>query len=145
MKKSKILEHMDFLLYFYFLLFGMILILPFLVFYLRGQGEGSPFRKDESEYLQPYLQKRENLLDSLKDLRSDFSSGKITEEEFKSNSLPLLGELESLETSKEQMVNSTLETVPVKIIEGWQCQQCGAYTKLPNAKFCPECGASRYA
>ncbi|MDZ4727297.1 MAG: zinc ribbon domain-containing protein [Leptospira sp.] len=138
---------MDFLLYSFYLLFGMILITPFLLFHYKFDELQSPFGRDKNEHLLPFLQKKSNLLDTLKDLRSDFHSGKISEEEFQSNSIPFLQELDEIEAQLSQLPDKNLiQTLsPVKVSAEWKCDNCGSYISLPKAKFCPECGNSRLA
>ncbi len=86
-------------------------------------------------------------MDSLKDLRSDFHSGKITEEEFQNASIPYLEELENLEVKLTAVKSQSSPQVltPVKISEEWTCSNCGSYINVPRAKFCPECGSTRLA
>ncbi|WP_411821791.1 zinc ribbon domain-containing protein [Leptospira sp. 'Mane'] len=143
---------MDFLLYFYILLFGIILLSPFLIFYQYFQINSSPFGKDSEEELLPYIQKKQNLVDSLKDVRSDFHSKKLTEEEFQSLSLPFLQKLDEVELEiknfkiSENTKEQTIQTLePQKTIEGWTCRSCGTSISIPNANFCPSCGSSRLA
>jgi rubrerythrin len=138
---------MDFLLYFYYAIFAAILITPFLLFHYKFQEEHSPFGKDEEESFHPLMQKKANLLDSLKDLRSDFHSGKITEEEFQTTSIPFLDELDALEEEltvlkKESFV---IPLTPIQVLDQWKCANCGSFITVPKAKFCPECGNSRLA
>ncbi|MCW7494178.1 zinc ribbon domain-containing protein [Leptospira sp. 2 VSF19] len=136
---------MDFLLYLYCLLFGIILVAPFLVFYYRFRLDESPFGKDEGAYLKPFTERKNNLLDSLKDIRSDFDSGKLTEEEFQTQSLPYIEALDSLEVElKEKKANVAILPTP-KINENWTCASCGSFVAIPNAKFCPNCGVGRLA
>ncbi|TGL57081.1 zinc ribbon domain-containing protein [Leptospira ognonensis] len=138
---------MDFLLYSYYLLFSIILLTPFLLFHFKFQENRSTFGSDSNESLMPLKQKKSNTLDSLKDLRSDFHSGKISEEEFQSISIPYLNELDSIEAQltvlKTRAIPQTLE--PVKISGDWKCSNCGSLIQVPKAKFCPECGSSRMA
>lgn len=147
---------MDFLLVFYYLLFGLILFLPFLIFYFRFKEEVSPFGRDESEALQPLLQKKRNLLDSLKDVRSDFDSGKLSEEEFQSQSIPYIQALDEIESSLEetksnpnQKMGKITAAIGNQTASGkfapWNCHSCGFSISIPNAKFCPNCGASMLA
>ncbi|TGN20730.1 zinc ribbon domain-containing protein [Leptospira idonii] len=138
---------MDFLLYFYILLFGIILLLPFVIFYLRFQSHVSPFGEDEDQTLLALTQKKRNLLDSLKDVRSDYYAKKLTEEEFQTLSLPFLQELDDLESKignrKKESVPQTI--IPVPSSAGWKCGNCGSAISIPNANFCPNCGTSRLA
>lgn len=138
---------MDFLLYSYYLLFAIILLTPFLLFHFKFEENSSPFGNDINESLMPLKQKKANTLDSLKDLRSDFYSGKISEEEFQSISIPFLNELDSIESQltnlKTNAIPQTLE--PIKISGDWKCSNCGSLIQVPRANFCPECGSSRMA
>ncbi len=147
---------MDFLLVFYYLLFGLILFLPFFIFYYRFKEDVSPFGKDESEMLKPLLQKKRNLLDSLKDVRSDFDSGKLSEEEFQSQSIPYIEELDEIESAiTESKINPKQKNSKLTVATGnqtesgkfapWKCHSCGFSIPIPNAKFCPNCGASMLA
>jgi hypothetical protein len=138
---------MDFLLYTYYIFFGAIIITPFLLFHFKFREDSSPFGRDQNETLLPFLQKKANTLDSLKDLRSDFYSGKITEEEFQTSSIPFLDELDALESHLTNLKStSVFQTLsPIKVTESWKCETCGSYISLPKAKFCPECGSSRLA
>ncbi|MCG6139571.1 zinc ribbon domain-containing protein [Leptospira mtsangambouensis] len=136
---------MDFLLYLYCLVFGIILIAPFVLFHYRFRLDESPFGKDEDAHLKPIAEKKRNLLDSLKDIRSDFDSGKLTEEEFQIQSLPYIEALDSVELElKTKKTNVTVLNTP-KINENWTCSNCGSFVAVPNAKFCPNCGTSRLA
>ncbi|MCZ8157791.1 MAG: zinc ribbon domain-containing protein [Leptospira sp.] len=138
---------MDFLLYFYYLIFGLILFSPFVLFHFKFQESESPFGKDSDENLLPYFQRKANALDSLKDLRSDFHSRKITEEEFQASSLPFLEVLDSIESEikTEQSKGDMQILTQPKVSSGWVCSNCGSAVSLPTAKFCPECGTSRLA
>jgi len=138
---------MDFLLYTYYIIFGLVLVTPFVLFHFKFQEDRSTFGKDLEETFYPILQKKANLLDSLKDLRSDFHSGKITEEEFQSTSIPYLDELDTLEGQLTTLKSdsSVQPLSPLKVLENWKCSNCGSYITIPKAKFCPECGSSRYA
>ncbi|XDD47271.1 zinc ribbon domain-containing protein [Leptospira sp. WS39.C2] len=136
---------MDFLLYFYSILFGIILIAPFVLFYYRFQIDESPFGKDTDAHLKAIYEKKSNLLDSLKDIRSDFDSGKLTEEEFQTQSIPYIEALETVESDLlENQKRQTTITQP-KINKDWTCANCGSFVSIPNAKFCPNCGTSRMA
>ncbi|TGN10517.1 zinc ribbon domain-containing protein [Leptospira ilyithenensis] len=143
---------MDFLLYFYILLFGIILLSPFLIFYYYFQIDSSPFGKDSEEDLLPFVQKKQNLLDSLKDVRSDFHSRKLTEEEFQSLSVPFLQKLDEVELEiknfkeTKNLTGQTIQTLePQKTVEGWTCRNCGTAISIPNANFCPSCGSGKLA
>ncbi|GBF42622.1 hypothetical protein LPTSP2_19120 [Leptospira ellinghausenii] len=136
---------MDFLLYFYSVLFGIILIAPFLVFYYRFQVDESPFGKEMDPQLRAIYEKKNNLLDSLKDIRSDFDSGKLTEEEFQTQSIPYIEELESVESTLMEKSKNLVILEQPKINKDWTCSNCGSFVSVPNAKFCPNCGTSRLA
>jgi rubrerythrin len=142
---------MDFLLYFYYLVFGIILISPFLLFYYRYSEDMSPFGEDIDRNVMPLLEKKRNLLDSLKDVRSDFDSGKLTEEEFQSQSIPYIEELEQLEENLSQLrlkqVNeaTTSKVTQIKGFQPWVCASCGFSIPIPNAKYCPNCGVTLIA
>lgn len=136
---------MDFLLYFYSALFGIILITPFLLFYYRFQVDESPFGRETEAHLKAILEKKSNLLDSLKDIRSDYDSGKLSEEEFQSQSIPYIEELEKVETLLIEKRKNTVVTEIPKINPNWTCGNCGSFVAVPNAKFCPNCGTSRLA
>ncbi|TGK87322.1 zinc ribbon domain-containing protein [Leptospira noumeaensis] len=139
---------MDFLLYLYCLFFGIILIAPFVLFYYKFRLDESPFGKDEEAFVRPIAEKKRNMLDSLKDIRSDFDSGKLTEEEFQSQSLPYIEALDTIEIElkdkKLKQTNVNLLQTP-KINENWTCASCGSFVAVPNAKFCPNCGTGRLA
>ncbi|PJZ44649.1 zinc ribbon domain-containing protein [Leptospira brenneri] len=139
---------MDFLLYLYCIIFGIILIAPFVLFHFRFRLDESPFGKEEEADLKPIIEKKRNLLDSLKDIRSDFDSGKLSEEEFQSQSLPYIEALDSveLELKEKKLVLTNQTTLPSpKINDDWNCSNCGSFVAVPNAKFCPNCGTSRLA
>ncbi|MGV3667771.1 MAG: zinc ribbon domain-containing protein [Leptospira bouyouniensis] len=136
---------MDFLLYFYSVLFGIILIAPFVLFYYRFQVDESPFGKESEAHLKAIYEKKSNLLDTLKDIRSDFDSGKLTEEEFQSQSIPYIEELERLESDLSEKRKNVVTMAEPKINENWTCANCGSFVPVPNAKFCPNCGTSRLA
>ncbi|MDF3819365.1 zinc ribbon domain-containing protein [Leptospira sp. 96542] len=133
---------MDFLLVLYSLFFGIILISPFLIFHFRFKETESPFGKEVDPHLKALLEKRNNLLDSLRDVRTDFDSGKLTEDEFQANSIPYIEELEVLESSMQKLKAETVTIFTPKILNHWTCQNCGAEVAIPNAKFCPQCGTS---
>lgn len=139
---------MDFLLYLYCLVFGIILIAPFVLFHYKFRLDESPFGKEEDAHLKPITEKKRNLLDSLKDIRSDFDSGKLTEEEFQTQSLPYIEALDSVEIElkdkKTSVANATI-LQSAKINENWTCASCGSFVAVPNAKFCPNCGTGRLA
>ncbi|ABZ93352.1 zinc ribbon domain-containing protein [Leptospira biflexa] len=136
---------MDFLLYFYSVLFGIILIAPFILFYYRFQVDESPFGKETEAHLKAIYEKKSNLLDSLKDIRSDFDSGKLTEEEFQSQSIPYIEELETVESELVEKRKGTVTMNQPKINSNWTCANCGSFVPVPNAKFCPNCGTGRLA
>ncbi|PJZ85266.1 zinc ribbon domain-containing protein [Leptospira harrisiae] len=134
---------MDFLLYLYCLVFGIILIAPFVLFHYRFRLDESPFGRDENAHLKPITEKKRNLLDSLKDIRSDFDSGKLTEEEFQIQSLPYIEALDSVELELKTVKSNVTVMNSPKIIENWTCANCGSFVAVPNAKFCPNCGTGR--
>jgi hypothetical protein len=147
MQKIQKYTSMDFLLYSYYLFFALILLTPFVLFHYKYSEASSPFGRDQDENLLPYFQKKANTLDTLKDLRSDFHSGKITEEEFQNTSIPFLEELDALEIKlTELQKQGDIQTLaPIQIQANWTCANCGSFISLPKAKFCPECGNSRLA
>jgi len=99
---------MDWLLYFYILVLSCLLCAPFLFYFFRYTDGSSPFGKEEDPELRKNTAEKKNLLDALKDYRSDLASGKISERDFQEASLPLLAELENL----EKQISSSSTTHP---------------------------------
>ncbi|PJZ65347.1 zinc ribbon domain-containing protein [Leptospira wolffii] len=130
---------MDFLLIFFYILLASILGAPFAYVWYYGEEKGRLTENEESEL----FDRRDVLLDNLKDLKIEFDTGKLTESEFKSISSGLIQELEKQDQkiktgTTEKKVNSGYAS-PVSMGQKF-CHNCGFKIEIVGAKFCPECG-----
>lgn len=128
---------MDFLLIFFYILLALILISPFAYVWYYGEKRAPRIETERSEL----FDRRDVLLDNLKDLKIEFDTGKLTESEFKSISSGLIKELEDQdkEIAREEATKGTEEQGPVSKAQKF-CHNCGFKIEISGAKFCPECG-----
>ncbi|TGK34461.1 zinc-ribbon domain-containing protein [Leptospira gomenensis] len=131
---------MDLLLIpFYFILAG-ILAAPFL--YVRFS-ENKKRTESESDK-QELINRREVILENLRDIKIEFDTGKLTESEFQSISGGIVKDLEEFDDRIRKIAQNlsgpvqdaqTSSVVPTKF-----CHECGFKIEIQGAKFCPSCG-----
>jgi hypothetical protein len=116
---------MDFLLIFYALLMGMVLIFPFV--YL-GILKNNPQKEISSP---KNAIERKMLLENLRDLKTDYETKKFSESDFSILSEDIIRKLEEIdEKIKKEPVTDEVKN---------QCR-CGEKNHVPKAKFCHFCG-----
>ncbi|TGK15659.1 zinc ribbon domain-containing protein [Leptospira fluminis] len=130
---------MDFLLIFFYLLLAALVVTPFAYVRFVKRENGSELETEKKEL----VNRREVLLENLKDLKIEFDTGKLTDPEFKSISAGIVQELEEQDRkiktwSEKSPQQSSEEKNPVPRQK--YCHQCGFKIELVGAKFCPECG-----
>ncbi|TGK04973.1 zinc ribbon domain-containing protein [Leptospira semungkisensis] len=131
---------MDFLLIFFYILLVGLLISPFLyvTFFLENKELETETERSE------LFDRRAILLDNLKDLKIEFDTGKLTEQEFKSISAGLIQELE--EQDKRIESGPIAKAEPAKTAQAPKfCHNCGFKIEIAGAKFCPDCGTKLVA
>lgn len=83
---------MDFLLFIYIITFFIILLFPFVYLYKN------PLHEELKHNNYSLLEKRNLLLENLKDLKSDKDTNKLTEEEFLVLSQDIVKQLEEIDS-----------------------------------------------
>ncbi len=128
---------MDFLLIFFYILLALILFSPFLYVGFYAEKKNIRLETEQSEL----FNRREVLLENLRDLKTEFDTGKLTESEFRSISAGLIEELEN-QDKKIEIGAEKKENLPSQSAAKVQkfCHNCGFKIELVGAKFCPECG-----
>lgn len=132
---------MDFLLIFFYIVLVTIVAAPFV--YVSMFAKYIPYETDPKS--SELFDRRDVLLDNLKDLKIEFDTGKLTETEFKSISSGLVKELEEQDKRISQGGVTTSPVLkaetPAKLqLGGKFCHNCGFKIEIFGAKFCPECG-----
>lgn len=129
---------MDFLLIFFYILLVAIIAAPFV--YVSMFAKHIPYETDPKS--SELFDRRDVLLDNLKDLKIEFDTGKLTETEFRSISSGLVKELEEQDKmiSQGANVSSKTEISAKPQLGGKFCHNCGFKIEIFGAKFCPECG-----
>ncbi|TGL57571.1 zinc ribbon domain-containing protein [Leptospira sarikeiensis] len=133
---------MDYLLIFFYIVLVGIIASPFV--YVSMFAKQIPFETNpESSEL---FDRRDVLLDNLKDLKIEFDTGKLTEPEFKSISSGLVKELEDQDKKISSGAASQVTASESKPqLGGKFCHNCGFKIEIFGAKFCPECGTKLQA
>ncbi|TGK42343.1 zinc ribbon domain-containing protein [Leptospira andrefontaineae] len=134
---------MDFLLIFFYIVLVAIVAAPFV--YVSMFAKHIPYETDPKS--SELFDRRDVLLDNLKDLKIEFDTGKLTETEFKSISSGLVKELEEQDKriSQDAVITSKAETSTKPQLGGKFCHNCGFKIEIFGAKFCPECGTKLQA
>ncbi|PJZ25351.1 hypothetical protein CH352_15170 [Leptospira hartskeerlii] len=130
---------MDFLLIFFYIVLVAIVAAPFV--YVSIFAKHIPYETDPKS--SELFDRRDVLLDNLKDLKIEFDTGKLTETEFKSISSGLVKELEEQDKRISLGTPSSTyktETSAKPQLGGKFCHNCGFKIEIFGAKFCPECG-----
>ncbi|MEI1278815.1 zinc ribbon domain-containing protein [Leptospira venezuelensis] len=130
---------MDFLLIFFYIVLVAIIGAPFV--YVSMFAKHIPYETDPKS--SELFDRRDVLLDNLKDLKIEFDTGKLTETEFKSISSGLVKELEEQDKRISQGAAATLSKMGTSAkpqLGGKFCHNCGFKIEIFGAKFCPECG-----
>ncbi|TGK00212.1 zinc-ribbon domain-containing protein [Leptospira langatensis] len=131
---------MDFLLIFFYILLVGLLVSPFLYVAFVVEHKELETETERSEL----FDRRAILLDNLKDLKIEFDTGKLTEQEFKSISAGLIQELE--EQDKKIELGPIAKPQPIQTASTAKfCHNCGFKIEISGAKFCPECGTKLIA
>ncbi|MBM9579038.1 zinc-ribbon domain-containing protein [Leptospira sp. 201903070] len=131
---------MDLLLIpFYILLVGIV-VLPFL--YVRFSLDLKS-TDGESEKLE-LINRREVILENLRDIKIEFDTGKLTDGEFQSISNGIVKDLEEFDEKIRtiaQNIPQQAQTAPNpnEILTKY-CHECGFKIEIYGAKFCPSCG-----
>lgn len=122
---------MDIILYFLYLVFGVITISPFIYIYNKDLIIFKKIENKESEESLSLREKRRLYMDNLKDLKMEFDTGKLTDLEFRELSEGIVMELRQVDDKilELQSLNQSMS----------KCQ-CGYVITLVDAKFCPSCG-----
>lgn len=115
---------MDFLLLFYSLLMGIILVSPFV--YLSIQ-QKKKIPEAPSNHL---ALERKMLLENLRDLKTDYETKKFSESDFALLSKDIVQKLEILDEKRKLEPSQSHSLVCV----------CGEKNHLPNSQFCHLCG-----
>ncbi|EPG73084.1 zinc-ribbon domain protein [Leptospira fainei serovar Hurstbridge str. BUT 6] len=133
---------MDYLLIFFYILLSALVLAPFLYVRLAKPGDDLELETERREL----VNRREVLLENLKDLKIEFDTGKLTDPEFKSISSGIVHELEEQDQeikawSERKTVDINRQPVASNLVPAQKyCHQCGFKIELVGAKFCPECG-----
>jgi hypothetical protein len=115
---------MDFLLLFYSLLMGIILVGPFV--YLGIQQK----KKTPDAPTNHLALERKMLLENLRDLRTDYETKKFSESDFALLSKDIVQKLEILDEKRKLESPKALSLL---------CE-CGEKDHLPKSQFCHLCG-----
>ncbi|MBM9499095.1 zinc-ribbon domain-containing protein [Leptospira sp. 201903071] len=131
---------MDLLLIpFYILLVGIV-VLPFL--YVRFSIDLKS-TDGESEKLE-LINRREVILENLRDIKIEFDTGKLTDGEFQFISKGIVKDLEEFDerirTIAQNIPQQTQATPSSNEILTKYCHECGFKIEIYGAKFCPACG-----
>jgi len=121
---------MNFFLFVLYLVFTLILFMPFLFFYYKEHlGSAYDVIDDRAIALQ---EKRRLLMDNLKDLKMEQDTGKLSENEFSELSAGIIADL--------QRVDEEIGKSPVREIYRKNECTCGYKIPIEDAKYCPSCG-----
>ncbi|EQA60816.1 zinc ribbon domain-containing protein [Leptospira alexanderi] len=132
---------MDLLLIpFYIILLGIV-ISPFLYIRFAIHAKTS---ETESEKLE-LINRREIILENLRDIKIEFDTGKLTEIEFQTISSGIVKDLENFD-EKIKTISQNIPKQPQTQIPTLSptlpkyCHECGFKIEIYGAKFCPSCG-----
>ncbi|AXR62267.1 zinc ribbon domain-containing protein [Leptospira mayottensis] len=127
---------MDLLLIpFYIILLGIV-VSPFLYIRFAIHAKTS---ETESEKLE-LLNRREIILENLRDIKIEFDTGKLTETEFQTISSGIVKDLEDFDEKIAQNIPKQLQTQTPPSTLPKYCHECGFKIEIYGAKFCPSCG-----
>ncbi|RHX83750.1 zinc ribbon domain-containing protein [Leptospira stimsonii] len=124
---------------FYIVLVGII-VLPFL--YVRFS-LNLKSTESESEKLE-LINRREVILENLRDIKIEFDTGKLTDGEFQSISTGIVKDLEEF----DEKIRTIAQNIPQQVqttsgsnaVLTKYCHECGFKIEIYGAKFCPSCG-----
>ncbi|EKR65920.1 MULTISPECIES: zinc ribbon domain-containing protein [Leptospira] len=129
---------MDLLLIpFYIILLGIV-VSPFLYIRFAIHAKTS---ETESEKLE-LINRREIILENLRDIKIEFDTGKLTETEFQTISSGIVKDLEDFDEKISQNIPKQPRTqisTPSPTLPKY-CHECGFKIEIYGAKFCPSCG-----
>ncbi|EMF83382.1 zinc-ribbon domain protein [Leptospira weilii serovar Topaz str. LT2116] len=129
---------MDLLLIpFYIILLGIV-VSPFLYIRFAIHAKTS---ETESEKLE-LINRREVILENLRDIKIEFDTGKLTETEFQTISSGIVKDLEDFDEKIKtisQNIPQTQIPTPSSTLPKY-CHECGFKIEIYGAKFCPSCG-----
>lgn len=120
---------------FYVVLLGIVLA-PFLWIRFVNHSKTSDIESEKSEL----INRREVILENLRDIKIEFDTGKLTESEFHSISSGIVKELEDF----DEKIRSVAQIIPKQanpseVIPKF-CHECGFKIVFYGANFCPSCG-----
>ena len=115
---------MDYLLFIYSAVLGVILISPFL-FLSLGKKKSSDSNESNKNLI-----KRKMLLENLRDLKTDYETGKFSNSDFQNLSRDILLKLEEIDRSIPEKNKTPLNL----------CNSCGKKNLPEDSKFCLNCG-----
>ncbi|UOG61134.1 zinc ribbon domain-containing protein [Leptospira noguchii] len=120
---------------FYVVLLGIVLA-PFLWIRFVNHSKTSDIESEKSEL----INRREVILENLRDIKIEFDTGKLTESEFHSISSGIVKELEDF----DEKIRSVAQIIPkqadqTKVVPKF-CHECGFKIVFYGANFCPSCG-----
>ncbi|UOG31180.1 zinc ribbon domain-containing protein [Leptospira noguchii] len=120
---------------FYVVLLGIVLA-PFLWIRFVNHSKTSDIESERSEL----INRREVILENLRDIKIEFDTGKLTESEFHSISSGIVKELEDF----DEKIRSVAQIIPkqadqTKVVPKF-CHECGFKIVFYGANFCPSCG-----
>ncbi|EKR72278.1 zinc ribbon domain-containing protein [Leptospira noguchii] len=120
---------------FYVVLLGIVLA-PFLWIRFVNHSKTSDIESEKSEL----INRREVILENLRDIKIEFDTGKLTESEFHSISSGIVKELEDF----DEKIRSVAQIIPkqadqTEVVPKF-CHECGFKIVFYGANFCPSCG-----
>ncbi|MCG6192502.1 zinc-ribbon domain-containing protein [Leptospira sp. FAT2] len=137
---------MDLLLIpFYVILIGIV-VAPFV--YIRYAIDAKT-SESESEKLE-LINRREVILENLRDIKIEFDTGKLTEAEFQTISSGIVKDLEDF----DEKIRTIAQNIPKPQVTATPntgellpkyCHECGFKIEIYGAKFCPSCGTKLIA
>ncbi|ASV06460.1 zinc ribbon domain-containing protein [Leptospira interrogans] len=120
---------------FYGILLGIVLS-PFLLIRFVEHSKTSDIESEKSEL----INRREVILENLRDIKIEFDTGKLTESEFHSISSGIVKDLEDF----DEKIRSATQNIPKPANSSETipkfCHKCGFKIAFYGAKFCPSCG-----
>ncbi|AYV56727.1 zinc ribbon domain-containing protein [Leptospira kmetyi] len=132
---------MDLLLIpFYIVLLGIV-VSPFLYVRFAINAKASETESEKQEL----INRREVILENLRDIKIEFDTGKLTETEFQNISSGIVKDLEDF----DEKIRVIAQNIPKPIqasspssgeILTKYCHECGFKIEIYGAKFCPSCG-----
>ncbi|XDD51080.1 hypothetical protein AB3N59_04685 [Leptospira sp. WS92.C1] len=131
---------MDLLLIPFYIALAAIIIAPFL--YVRFAVNQKVSETESAK--QELINRREVVLENLRDIKIEFDTGKLTEPEFHSISTGIVKDLEEFDNQirtiarnipKQQTPSPSSSEILPKY-----CHECGFKIEIYGAKFCPSCG-----